>query len=83
MDKFLLDLLLCPETREKLTLAPTALVERLNAAIETGTLKNRAGAPVKQRLDAALLRADGKFAYAIHDDIPNLILDEAIPVENP
>ncbi len=83
MDKFLLDLLLCPETREKLTLAPTTLVERLNAAIDAGTLKNRVGAPIKQRLDAALLRADGKFAYGVHDDIPNLILDEAIPVETP
>lgn len=81
MDKFLLDLLLCPETREKLTLAPPALLERLNAAIEAGTLKNRAGTPVKQRLDAALLRADGKFAYAVYDDIPNLILDEGFPVE--
>lgn len=83
MDKFLLDLLLCPETREKLTLAPTTLVDRLNAAVDAGTLKNRVGAVVRQRLDAALLRADGKFAYAVNDDIPNLILDEAIPVESP
>jgi uncharacterized protein YbaR (Trm112 family) len=81
VEKFLLDLLLCPETREKLSLAPPALVERLNAAIDSGTLKNRAGAPVKARMEAALLRADGKFAYPVADDIPNLILDEAIPVE--
>lgn len=83
MEKFLLDLLLCPETREKLSLAPPALVERLNAAIDAGTLKNRAGTVVKTRMEAALLRADGKFAYAVADDIPNLILDEAIQVDTP
>lgn len=81
MEKYLLDLLLCPETREKLTLAPAHIVERLNAAIDAGTLKNRAGALVRGRLEAALVRADGKFAYGIVDDIPNLILDEAIPLE--
>ncbi len=81
MDKALIDLLFCPETREKLTVAPQSLVERLNAAIEAGTLKNRVGAPVKDRMDAALIRPDGKFVYAVADDIPNLILDEAIAVE--
>lgn len=82
MEKFLLDLLLCPETREKLSLAPQSLVERLNAAVDAGTLKNRSGALVRSRMDAALVRPDGKFAYAIADDIPNLILDEAIPIED-
>lgn len=81
MDKALLDLLYCPETREKLSLAPQSLVEKLNAAIEAGTLKYRTGAPVKDRLEAALVRPDGKFVYGVVDNIPNLILDEAIPVE--
>jgi len=81
VEKFLLDLLLCPETREKLSLAPQALVDRLNAAVDAGTLKNRSGVVVRARMDAALVRPDGRFAYAITDDIPNLILDEAIPIE--
>lgn len=79
----LLDILVCPETKQPLRLADEALLSRLNSAISAGTLENRAGATVRAPLDAGLLREDGEILYPIRDDIPILLLDEAIPTGPP
>ena len=76
----LLKILCCPETHQGLRVAETALVEKLNQQITAGGLKNRAGQPVKEKIDAGLVRADGKFLYAIRQDIPVMLVDEAIPI---
>lgn len=81
LDSTLLDLLVCPESREKLAPASTALVEKINAAVAEGKAVNRAGKPVTTPLDSGLVRADGKMLYAVNDDIPNLLVDEAIPLD--
>ena len=49
--------------------------------IASGNLKNRAGKQVSEKLDAGLLRADGKWLYPIREEIPVMLLDEAIPVK--
>jgi len=82
LDKELLELLVCPETREKLTLASTSLVEKLNEGIAARRVRNRAGEPVKHPLDGALIRPDGKCVYPVQDDIPNLLIDEAILLDD-
>ncbi|MCB9545695.1 MAG: Trm112 family protein [Myxococcales bacterium] len=81
IDEGLLDLLVCPETREKLSLADAELVAKVNAAITAGQLKNRRGAPVKGAIDGGLVRPDRKVLYAVQDDIPNLLVDDAIPLD--
>lgn len=81
IDKSLLDLLVCPDSKEKLSEASTALVERLNEAIRGGSLKSRGGQTVKGEAEGALVRADGKMAYLIADEIPNMLVDEAIPLD--
>ena len=48
--------------------------------MEAGTLTNRAGEPVRERLDGGLVRADGKVLYPIREDIPVMLVDEAIPL---
>lgn len=72
--------LLCPESREPLALADDGLVAKVNGRVKDG-LKNRGGEAVERPLDAGLLRADGKVLYPIWDDIPTLLVDEAIEVE--
>lgn len=81
VDKELLDMLCCPETKEDVSLVTGALIEDLNRKIESGGLKNRGGEIVKEKMDSGLLRADGKVLYPIREDIPIMLIDEAIPVE--
>lgn len=81
VSKELLEILVCPETRQSLTPAAPELVARLNAAIATGQLTNRSGQAVKQKLSAGLVRQDGKVLYAIVDDIPLMLVDESIGLD--
>jgi uncharacterized protein YbaR (Trm112 family) len=79
--KELLDILCCPETKQDLELADEATVKKINQAIESGELKNRAGDTVKDKIDGGLIRQDKKYIYAVRDDIPIMLIDEAIPFE--
>jgi uncharacterized protein YbaR (Trm112 family) len=76
----LFKILCCPETHQELLMAEPALIEKLNQQIAAGGLTNRAGQPVKERIDGGLVRADGKFLYAVRKDIPVMLVDEAIPL---
>jgi uncharacterized protein YbaR (Trm112 family) len=80
-DAEFLAMLRCPEDHSKLSLADTALVSRLNAAVAAGRLKSRGGQKVEKHLDGALIRADGRLIYPIIDQIPILLVDEAIRSE--
>lgn len=83
IDSELLDILACPETKEPVTLAPAELIERLNAAIRAGRVTNRAGGPVKEPIDGGLVRTDQRYLYPIRDEIPVMLVDEAIPLPPP
>jgi uncharacterized protein YbaR (Trm112 family) len=80
MDKELLDMLCCPETKQDVSLAEPALIETLNGKIGTGGLKNRGGEILKEKLDSGLIRADRKYLYPVREDIPIMLIDEAIPL---
>ena len=77
----LLEILVCPETHQRVTLAPAELVAKLAERQAQGTLKNRAGAVPSEPIQAALVREDGKFAYPVSDGIPVMLVDEAIPLD--
>lgn len=74
----LLEILVCPETRQPLSLADGALLARLNAEIDAGRLRNRGGDKVAKRIDEGLLRQDGKVLYVVDDDIPVMLIEESI-----
>lgn len=76
----LLEILRCPEARTPLREAEPALVEKLNAAIAAGTLKNKDGETVKEPLHGGLVREDGKILYPVRDDIPVMLIGEGIEV---
>jgi uncharacterized protein YbaR (Trm112 family) len=80
IDPKLLEILCCPETRQDVALAPDALVADLNARVEAGTLLNKAGQAVREKMEAGLLRADGKVLYPVREDIPVMLVEEAIPL---
>jgi uncharacterized protein YbaR (Trm112 family) len=77
----LLEILVCPETKQTLKLADSGTLERVNQAVATGGLKNQGGNRVKDRIEEGLVREDGNVLYPVKDDIPVMLLDEAIRLE--
>ncbi len=77
----LVDLLQCPETRTPLRLADDSLVARLNEAIAVGTIKNRVGDTLETSLTGGLVTEGGNLLYPIVDDLPIMLVDEAIPLD--
>ena len=80
IDAELLKILCCPETHQELRTADPELVQKLNAQIQAGTLKNRAGQPIKEKIDDGLVRTDRKYLYPVRRNIPVMLVDEAIPL---
>jgi uncharacterized protein YbaR (Trm112 family) len=80
IDPQLLEILVCPESKESVREAEPGLLEAINRAIAGGKVANRGGAPVTEPIDGGLVRADGKFLYPIRDEIPIMLVEEAIPL---
>jgi len=78
IDQSLLDILVCPETKQPLRVADRALLDSLNASISKGSVTNRGGESVTVGLDEALVREDGTLLYPVREDIPIMLIDESI-----
>jgi uncharacterized protein YbaR (Trm112 family) len=81
LDKDLLAILCCPETKQSLSVADSALVKKLNEVIARGSLTNKGRKRVAEALDGGLVRADGKVLYPIRENIPVMLIEEGIPLE--
>lgn len=81
IDKDLLAILCCPDTKQDVGLAEEALIAKLNGAVSHGQLKNRANKLITEPLDGGLIRADRKILYPIREDIPVMLIEEGIPLE--
>jgi uncharacterized protein YbaR (Trm112 family) len=77
----LLEILCCPDTHQDLELLTGETIERINAKIRDGAVKNRAGDPVETPIDSGLLRADRQILYPVREDIPVLLVEEGIPFD--
>lgn len=80
ISKELLDILVCPERRTPLSVADETLLLAVNRAVAERRLKNRAGDRVEEPLDGGLVSDDRAVLYPIIDDIPIMLVDEAIPL---
>ena len=80
IDPELLKILCCPETHQEVRLAEPAVIDKLNGQIAAGAVTNRAGQPVREKIDGGLIRADGRFLYPIRRNIPVLLAEEGIPL---
>jgi uncharacterized protein YbaR (Trm112 family) len=81
VDQQLLDILCCPETKQSVAVIEQSVVDKINTHIGAGGLKNRAGEEVKEMIDSGLVREDMRYVYPIRQDIPIMLIGEAIPFE--
>ncbi|HEY5850996.1 MAG TPA: Trm112 family protein [Lysobacter sp.] len=78
MDRKLLDLLVCPTTRQPLQLLDSRGLQALNAAIQAGGIVRGDGSAQAEAVKEVLVTRDRKIAYRIDDGIPVLLAEEAI-----
>ena len=78
MDRKLLDLLVCPTTRQPLALLDSRGLQAVNAAIAAGGVARGDGSAQDEALREALVTRDRKTLYRLDDGIPVLLAEEAI-----
>lgn len=78
MDRKLLDILVCPASRQPLGLLDKAGLDALNTAITAGTLTRVDGAVHSAPLKEALITDDRKLVYRVDDGIPVLLVEDGI-----
>jgi uncharacterized protein YbaR (Trm112 family) len=74
----LLEILVCPETKQPVAMASAEVLARVNEKIRAGTLRNRGGDKVEKELEEGLLRDDGCVLYPVDDGIPVMLIEESI-----
>ena len=78
MDRKLLDILVCPATRQPLSILETAGLEALNRAIAEGRVKRNDDGVQAESLREALVTRDRKTVYRVDDGIPVLLVEDGI-----
>ena len=78
----LLNILVCPETKQQVSLISDQDLARINSLISEGKLLKKSGAKAEEALIAGLLREDRKVLYPIIEGIPVMLIEESLVVEN-
>lgn len=78
IDKELLDILCCPETKVPVEVLSEDKLKTLNEKIGGGGIETVDGRKVDAPLEAGLITEDGRTIYRIDDDIPIMLIDEGI-----
>lgn len=77
----ILSILVCPASKQSLQLLSDSQCENINKAISSGRVKTVAGTAVDLALESGLLREDKQVVYAIRNDIPVLLAEEGLRVD--
>ena len=78
MDRKLLDILVCPATRQPLSLLDKAGIDALNRAIAAGGVTRANDTAQAEPLREALVTRDRKTVYIVDDGIPLLDAENAL-----
>ena len=74
----LLEILVCPETKQPVALASEEVLSKLARDIEAGKVRNRGGDKVTAPITEGLVRQDGRILYPVDDGIPVMLIEESI-----
>lgn len=74
----LLEILCCPSTKTPVEMLSDSRLQRLNAAIEAGSVRYADGSLVQRPLSEGLVTTDGLTVYRIDSGIPVMLVDQAI-----
>ena len=77
-----LELLQCPLSGKKLSLASDQMILRVNEAIANGDARDRIEQKVSQKIDGGLVTDEGVWLYPIREEIPTLVVEEAIDIRS-
>lgn len=77
-----LSILVCPKTKESLSLASSEESKRINDAVNKRTLSTVEGRQLVEAFDGYLIRVDRKLVYPIKEGIPVLLQEEGIPLSD-
>ena len=78
IDKELLEILRCPETKAALRVLPEDKLQRLNELIAAGGVQTAGGREIESKVEAALITEDELRIYRLEDQIPIMLVEEAI-----
>ncbi len=74
----LLEILVCPETKQPVAPAAAEVLTRLNEAVRAGSVRTRGGRAVVEPIAEGLVREDGRILYPVDDGIPVMLIEESI-----
>lgn len=77
---FLLEFLVCPETRQRLRALEEPVLRELNGHIENKSLRDAGGRVLSRPLEDGLIRQDGRVVYPVWEGVPYMRPDHAIPI---
>ena len=78
MDRKLLDILCCPDSRQPLALLDDRELATINRGIGDGGIRRADGTAQATPLTAGLITRDRRTIYRIEDGIPVLLVDESL-----
>ena len=78
IEKKLLDILCCPETKVDVIELTEEDLKKLNDKIKSGKVVYKNGETVDQALTEGLITVDKKTVYRIDDEIPIMLINKAI-----
>ena len=78
MNEKILKLICYPSSKKQLKILNEESLANLNQAISAGLIKNNQGKILKDEIEQALITEDYELAYIVRDDIPVLLENESI-----
>lgn len=81
VDRKLLEILVCPISKQPLHAVDAAQLQEINALIAKGKVHNLDGEKITARLTEALMTENGNTIYPITDDIPQMVEGKSIAWE--